>query len=268
MTMIMSGLRPLDFRQRWHRLRAEALWIARHPAVLPVLMILLVADVLVILVHVAQKVALALAVLPARITVLDLNTDHSFGEWLNYHKWFVIALALFVVALKRRDRLSLSLGIIFLMILIDDSAQLHERIGLYLAQALSLPDDLLAARPEDWGALLVFGIMGLIAMALLAQGWRHRRAENRPFLSGLLLALIGLGFCGVALDLLHVSINFTVSDSGAGNLLLRGMTGLAEDGGEMIFASLAAAVALANAVDALIDRSEAGRRDDRVRPQP
>ncbi len=120
--------------------------------------------------------------------------------------------------------MSLAWSAVFLWVLADDAASIHERLGEQLGARLGLPA-LAGLDPQDLGELLVMAAAGGLALLLVGAAHRGTRGPERQ-LSWRLLALLALlaGF-GVGLDM-------------AASALRSGWLGFVEDGGEMIGVSL------------------------------
>ena len=66
--------------------------------------------------------------------LFDISRDESIGEFFNFLKWAVVIGVMFMAYQARGHAMFLSLSIVFLLILADDSLQLHEYIGSVLSR--------------------------------------------------------------------------------------------------------------------------------------
>jgi hypothetical protein len=155
-----------------------------------------------------------------------LGSEFGLPEIFNYLKWTALVLVLGVAAYRRSSRLLVVIMLLFLVILLDDSLQIHERVGEALTARLGpLPETkaVRAAGGTAFWLLLVVVFVPLIAFAMSAAG----RAEVR-LAAPMALLFGGLVICGVAFDFVHY-----LHPHG----IVGAALGVAEDGGEMIFAS-------------------------------
>jgi hypothetical protein len=194
-------------------------------------------------------VAFAGAALLAAAEVLDyvphllgISREQSIPETLNYAKWAASLVFLTACFLRLRRPLFGCLAMLFLMILADDALLIHERLGADLAQGLSIPP-MQALDAKHVGEIVVFGGMGFVALALLGAAYLGAGPALRPLVNRFLLVIAGLAVTGVAFDAAHhmsSALQPSPLRQAAGLILT-----IVEDGGEMVFASLAAAYAWA-----------------------
>jgi hypothetical protein len=90
--------------------------------------------------------------------------------------------------------------------------------------------------------MVIFGCMGVIALLLIALGYRLSTDAFWPFVHRYLIVIFLLGITGVLFDGVHHMAS-NLPDSRGTTILEIALT-LIEDGGEMILASLAAAYAV------------------------
>lgn len=165
----------------------------------------------------------------------SLETDGGLAEFYQYMKQFWLTLCLFTAYLQRREIAFLCWSGLFGFLLLDDAVQIHERVGKWLGGQLGLPP-MFGLRPDDFGELIVAGVVGgtlLLTLALTL--WRERGPSWRS--SRDLLILTGaLATCGVLLDLVHVIVYFKAPAFSTFLAML-------EDGGEMLIISAMTAYA-------------------------
>ncbi|WP_116083093.1 hypothetical protein [Tropicimonas sp. IMCC34011] len=171
--------------------------------------------------------------------LLDIEKQDSIASSYIYAKWLAAAVALLIAAKRGAGEMTRSFGYIFLIILFDDSLELHERVGEWLATGLGVPA-LPGLRVEDSGELMIWALWGVIAALLLFRGWRRDGPEGRRF--GLILTgLIGLlAVFGILGDMAHVMAARGGMDDSAAAIILAAV----EDGGELLVASLMVAFAI------------------------
>ena len=156
----------------------------------------------------------------------DLTIDRGVGEnWLDL-KLLLSAVILLALDFVRRERILMTWAAIFLLLVVDDRMQIHERFGGQLAESLSLPD-LFGFPAKHFGELVALGILGLGVLAALVLSWSG--SSDRARAGGVAIGLsfgVLAGF-GVFIDILP-------------NAAPRwnGMFAVIEDGGEVLASSL------------------------------
>ena len=182
--------------------------------------------------------------------LLDISRDESIGEFFNFLKWAVVIGVMFMAYQARGHAMFLSLSIVFLLILADDSLQLHEYIGSVLSRAFPENRELYQTLFE----LAAFAVLGIICLILILIPWRRTPRDVKTLLAPMALLFLGLVFCGVGLDMIH---GFAPRQS-----LISGILLIGEDGGELVFTSLLAAYAAGNVWDSYSsqERADTGYR--------
>ena len=157
----------------------------------------------------------------------------SFPEKFQYWKW----LACTVLCSPTR----LAWAALFLYVLLDDSLELHEEISASIAKSLDLVPAL-GLRAKDFGEIAVTLIAGLLLIGLIVICYRRSDNNRARALTWALLPWLGLlVISGLVLDMAHGMIRTFY-----GGELAVMISGVFEDGGEMIAASfLTATVARA-----------------------
>ncbi|SFI73603.1 hypothetical protein [Albimonas pacifica] len=165
-----------------------------------------------------------------------LETERNLAAAWTILKWAALATLCAWAACRGRGALPAALAAAFAMLLADDALEGHERLGRALAEGLSLPAPPFL-RAQDAGELLVVAAECAILALLLAWAWRRRRQGDARRLA-VFVALFGLlGLAGVVCDMAHEAVRAWP--------VPRYATGVAEDGGEMVVASLLLAYAWA-----------------------
>ena len=178
--------------------------------------------------------------LPAFLMVTE---DLGIPEFFNYFKWALIAVALAWIAVRDRWFAPLAWALIFTMILVDDSMQVHEHLGVVISRVAKLPENMLF-HGNDLGEVVAFVMMGTIAALLVLTSLFDKDPASRRLATRYVLVIAGLSAFGVAVDALHQVLWYMAEAHlapGTPSTLL----GLIEDGGEMIVASVALALTLA-----------------------
>lgn len=207
------------------------------------LLILLSVDFAFILINVVAVVAKDAHLISSVPTMLKITEDRALPEDFNYLKWLVICVALVWTSLRDRWLAPVLWAVVFLIILVDDSFQLHERVGSSLSGWFELHDSALFDG-KDIGELAVFAAMGLLSLSIVAVLLRQRDHASRLLSRRYLLIVLILGFFGVGIDAVHSVIAHQTYGTSITTVLSQ-LLGMVEDGGEMLVASLAVALTLA-----------------------
>jgi hypothetical protein len=187
-------------------------------------------DLLFIGLHAALSVAVMARWLGAPPDSLRITEDHSLPEMFNYAKFAVIVACLAAAFRLTRLKLYASLAMIFLLVLLDDSLLIHEQLGNWLAALTGW---------DKTGELVAFAGFGVIILVILVPGLRGLPLAIRPQAVRFVGVLVALAICSVVIDFVHAVLDNSLA------LYDGKLAGLAEDGGEMLIASVATAYAVA-----------------------
>lgn len=208
--------------------------------------ILIAVDVVLVLIT-AVGIVLAFT---GRIDVvadrLMVTLDWSYGEIFGYLKWMAVVVVCAASWRLTRSALYAGFGVAFCVLLLDDMLQLHERFGEAAVSWFGLPSAM-GLRGQDFGELFFAGITGLIVVVALVLGFRFTRRQDVGAGLALLVAMAGLIFCGVVLDMVTIFMTAVLEPGMFRRVVVVGMY-LFEDGGEMVFTSLITAIAAATFV--------------------
>lgn len=158
----------------------------------------------------------------------QLQREAGYAEWFQYLKFAAAIGLLWVTYRRHKQPLYLAGLLLFGFLLLDDAGQLHEKIGLWLAETAHLPA-LFALRARDLGELLFMVTSGLALLCLLLLAYQQSSAKTRPLLQSLLPAIAGLAAVGIVGDMLHQM---------ASRPWLRQLLLVVEDGGEILMGSV------------------------------
>lgn len=172
-----------------------------------------------------------------------ITQDWGFGEMFTYGKWLALVVLCLLSWREGRSALFLGFAFCFLVMLVDDAMQVHERMGWVLEDWLELVPAV-GLRAKDFGELLTWAGLGAVVAAVLALGFAKAPARDRR--AGLLfLAVVGaLVICGAVFDMAGMAFDRALPPFGGKDLLLWAIA-LAEDGGEMVVASIGVGIAAA-----------------------
>lgn len=139
------------------------------------------------------------------------------------------------VGLFRRLQATKAFRRLIALIATDDILLIHETYGWAVAEKLSIPIAF-AMDPKEIGEIVFFGHKGGYASLLLAAVFARADLQRKTLTLAILFIVLGLGMTGVLFDAFH----HTSAELPAGRM--RRLVGLgltiAEDGGEMILASV------------------------------
>jgi hypothetical protein len=209
---------------------------------LTVLIVLVSGDVLLISSDVIAYVAEKLSLISAVPDYLKITEDWALPEIYGYVEWSVIIVSLLWLTVRESWFAPFRWAIVFLIVLIDDTMQVHETLGGKLAELLPFPA-FLQSHAQDIGELMVFGTMGLLAVALTAPLFFSSDLYTRAISKRFGMIILFLVFFGVFLDFVHQLISGFTYGTFVGKFLPQ-IFAVLEDGGEMIVASFATAYVL------------------------
>jgi hypothetical protein len=174
-----------------------------------------------------------------------VGDDASYSEMFGYAKIASVVVLLGMTWRRTRAAVDLVFAGAFAILFVEDTQRVHERVGLAIA----------GGRGDAWelAQLGVGGAVGIVVVAACAVALVRASGEARRRGLALLATLAGIGFCGVVVDYLHTRIRGKFSGSDV-------LCTLFEEGGEQLFLSLAAALAIAAALGLRLFRSEENRR--------
>lgn len=163
----------------------------------------------------------------------SVTKNFGYGESFMYlNELFIISCFLWL-AYKFRRSIFYLWGAVFVYVLLDDSMEVHEKIGYYLGGWIKQHSDIMpeiAKESAEMSSFVLFGIVLFTPILLL-----YVKAKNRSlkvFTQDLLILFGGLLFFGIGIDFLNIFF--------ATGTFLNGFLGLLEDAGEMVMISMIA----------------------------
>jgi hypothetical protein len=154
----------------------------------------------------------------------SLDKDRGFAEVFQYVKEFWIAIMFFWLFINKHQTLYLTWSFLFVYLLIDDSFQLHEKLGIAAADYLGYTS-IWKINPKELGELTVFISSGLFFAALIGIVYIYSTDNTRKICRNLLWILAVFAFFGVVVDAIHAMLHDT---------RLYVIVGILEDGGELL----------------------------------
>lgn len=188
---------------------------------------LLLLDLVIIWLHIRY----GLAVFSGKQTpFLKISVDGSLGELFGYAKFLLAACLCLAVSRRPGNAIFLALGAVLLVMLLDDTLRLHERLGDALEHGLGL-SAALGLRGQDFGELLYGFAVGVPTVVFTVMAWQRTKTAYRQD-AAITIGLIGVFlFFAVVVDVVH---SFVSSARPGWSAEL----GLIEDGGELLVLSL------------------------------
>jgi hypothetical protein len=158
-----------------------------------------------------------------------ITSDRSYPEFYQYTKYFLVVLMLINISIKNKSYSYTSWAILFTYFLIDDSFQIHETFGGFIANIITFSPPF-GLRRQDIGELVTSSIAGLVIFPTII--WKYLRGTDEFKKETINIALLVslLVFCGIFLDMLHEALPL--------NRIFKGIFGILEDGGEMVAMTL------------------------------
>ncbi|OMH35194.1 hypothetical protein [Tersicoccus sp. Bi-70] len=167
------------------------------------------------------------------------DNDRSWPEFGGYAAMATAALAMLLLALRRRQAIYGAWALVLAVMTADDSYALHERGAKLILQHVSLPS-VAGLRPQDAGELGVWAVGGLILATLVVLAVRRADALGRQDNRRLVGLLLALAVFAVGVDMGAELLAKVVTGHGALNWLA-----LIESGGELLVMCLIALTSLA-----------------------
>lgn len=186
------------------------------------LALLFIGDLAFLILHVLHSFT---SLLPD--SLFSLTLDRGYAEFYQYIKELWVLVLFFMLGVKRRSYLFVVLSFLFLYFLLDDSLELHERIGALLASNLNFQPRF-GLRAVDFGELAVFLFFGSQFLLLVAAAYLHSDLYSRTAFKYLLVMLSFLAFFGVWIDMLQITVIHPLAYD---------VLGMVDDAGEMFVMS-------------------------------
>lgn len=101
------------------------------------LYLFIATDIVFIIVHIIHK---SNQVPSLAYAYYSIEEDKGYAELFQYIKEYWIALLLSFLAVQKRSYLYLCWSLLFFYVLLDDSVQIHEKLGIVVSSQLALVD--------------------------------------------------------------------------------------------------------------------------------
>lgn len=159
----------------------------------------------------------------------SLTRDRGYAEVFQYLKEYWLIILFSFLAITKNTKVYLGWAFLSTYLLLDDSLEIHERLGAAIADKLNF-SALFGLRPIDYGELFVFAVVGLVFFLWLSMSYRASNSQERIVIKYLIAMLFGLAIFGIFVDALHVILDrYPFWNS---------TLGIVEDGGEHIVMSM------------------------------
>jgi len=162
------------------------------------------------------------------VSLYSLSRDRGYSEFFQYTKELWIAVLLLILGLRQRRLLYFVFSLLFVYFLLDDSLELHEQMGVFLADFLNL-QPALGLRAIDFGELLVSTMFGLLFAISIAFSYLLSDPFMRRVALYLLAMIVALAICGIILDMVEIIVTQPV---------INPILVVLEEGGEMLIMSV------------------------------
>lgn len=204
-----------------HLTKQFLMGIATDKETIKFLNLLLIADLAFIGIHCLYLLGIA----PGPL--YSIETDMGYAEIYQYIKESWIVALFLILAIERRRIIYLSWSLLFMYLLFDDSLQIHERLGEYIAQYFELKP-MFGLRAEDFGELGVSMLFGFLLFSFIGASYLVSDNLEKQISKRLFILVILLACFGILVDILHTAIPWDQAYEAFG---------LLEDGAEMIIVS-------------------------------
>lgn len=159
----------------------------------------------------------------------SITRDRGYAEVFQYLKEYWLIILFFFLTINQNLKIYFGWFFLFIYLLLDDALELHENLGLMIANRLNYTA-LFNLRPEDYGELTIFGIVGILFFLWLSISYRWANSRERKIFRNLIKILLGLVVFAVFVDIVHVLLDRYV--------FWKSTLGIVEDGGEHIVMSV------------------------------
>ncbi|MGB5961539.1 MAG: hypothetical protein WBG73_12815 [Coleofasciculaceae cyanobacterium] len=162
--------------------------------------------------------------------LFSIEEERSYADIYQYIKEYWIVIGLGFVLLKRYSTLYLGWFLLFVYVLLDDTVQIHEKVGKMISDHLNFVP-MFDLRAVDFGELLVTACAGLFFLIFIGTAYRFGDRFSRGISRSLIRMILVLALFGIFFDMVHVAI---------GSPTFKPILGLLEDGGEQVVMSVIA----------------------------
>lgn len=160
--------------------------------------------------------------------LFSIDQERGYAEMFQYIKEYWIAILLLILAFNQRAVLYVGWSLLFFYLLLDDSLEIHERLGARISDSLGFTS-VFNLRAVDFGEIIVSGSVALFFLVFIGIAYRFSDRISRSTSRYLIGLLFALAVCGIVFDMLHIVFKYSI---------LEPIFVILEDGGEMIVMSV------------------------------
>lgn len=164
-------------------------------------------------------------------SAFSIEQDGGYAEIFQYVKEYWIALLLGFLAVRQRSFIYILWSLLFVYLLLDDSLNIHEQLGLFISNKLGFTAGIIRAR--DFGELAVSALVGSFFLISIATAFRFSDRQSKQTSRYLIITLFALALFGIGVDMVHMIIKFPS---------LQTFLIILEEGGEHIAISIIASL--------------------------
>lgn len=231
----------LTFASIRSRFRQFLSYAANPPAaraVWRVFLVLALVDLTLVFVHGGALVAEFMDLIPKVPDALSTFGDASNAEHINYVKWLAVVILMGLVFRTTKAPIFLSMSLIFLLILADDSLRLHERGG-EIVRTLWPDMPTFGLQVHQAFEIVIWMLLGCLVLPLAGVGLLWTNSMWYPVAGYVGIGFLAAVFAGIGIDTAQV----LYQGLPRGTLLhtINAGAGLIEGLGESLSASLSAA---------------------------
>lgn len=173
-----------------------------------VLIVLLMVDAVFVILHIIHVLSLEYGGDSSSLFTdprLSLGTDRGYAEWFGYGKLLFSAIVLFLLYRRVKGPAYLAWSFGLLVVLVDDSFMVHERLGREFAYRLALRPAF-GLRAQDFGELAAWTTLAVPLLTTLVLAHHRSVPEARRDSRVLFLLLLALVFFGAVVDMVHIPL--------------------------------------------------------------
>lgn len=162
----------------------------------------------------------------------SLSEERGYSEIFQYIQlaWITITLGLYFI--KTSTAIYSIWSFLFFYLLLDDSLQIHENVGWYVANIFDFKDAF-NLRSYDFGEIIVYITSGLSFLFAIIFSYQKSGPKARAISNNILFLLVTFVFFGFGIDMLGniiYKIFRITNDASFASIFIE----IVEDGGEML----------------------------------
>lgn len=168
----------------------------------------------------------------------SLSEERGYPEIVEYIQLAWIAIAFGFYFIKTSTNIYFLWALLFFYLLLDNSLQIHEKVGLYLANSFYFKDAF-SLRSHDFGEMIVYMAIGLFILSAIILSYRKSPPNARAISNNILFLLASFVLFGFSIDMfgniIYKMFGIT-NDASFISIFIE----VVEDGGEMLVIGITA----------------------------